>query len=178
LLLAFGLGILSTQLGTILTDRFHAVALLGAGSPDVIGNPSPAVAAVASAVRSVFGRAAMLAALALLVRRIPKRWMLAPLGLLAAAAMVADEVRTPGEFALEYVLALLAAGCAVAFCVWFARNNYLAYALVLGGMALRPAIVELMGSGNAGLQMQAWAVVAVAVAGVGWAVGPALARRA
>ena len=65
----------------------------------------------------------------------------------------------------------------MAFCRWFARNNYLAYALVLAIMAMRPLVVELLGSGNAGLQMQAGAVVAVALAGVGWAVGPGLARR-
>jgi membrane protease YdiL (CAAX protease family) len=177
LLLAAGMGVFCSQVGAILTDRFHAVAMLSAGSRDLIGNPAPAVAAVAGAVGAVFGRAAILAVLALAAQKLTRRWMLAPLVLLAVAAMVSDDVRTPGEFALEYLVALLGVACALAFCVWFARNNYLAYALVLAGVALRPAITELFGAGSAGLQMQAWVLVAVMVAGVGWAVGPGLVRR-
>jgi len=177
LLLGIGLWAVSSQVGAILTDRFHAVALVGVGSPNLIGNPAPALEAVASAVRSVFARGALLAVLAMAVQKLPKRWMLAPLALLAIVAMVSADVRTPGEFALEYVVAFVGVGCALLFCLRFARNNYLAYTLLLAVLALRPALAELLGSGNAGLEMQAWVLVALMAAGVGWAVGPALVRR-
>jgi membrane protease YdiL (CAAX protease family) len=177
LLLGIGLWALSSQVGAILTDRFHAVALVGVGSPNLIGDPAPAVEAVANAVRSVFARGAILAILALVAQKVPKRWMLAPLALVAIVAMVSDDVRTPGEFALEYVVAFVGVGCALLFCLRFARNNYLAYTLLLAVLALRPALAELLGSGNAGLEMQAWVLVALMAAGVAWAVGPGLVRR-
>ena len=98
--------------------------------------------------------------------------------LLAVCALVSEEVRTPGEFALEYLLALVGVACAVAFCVWFARMNYLAYVLVLGMGAVISALAELLHSGNAGLEMQGGIVAAAVLAGLAWAVGPGLARRA
>jgi hypothetical protein len=177
LLLAIGLGALLSQVAAILMDRFHAVTLLSVGGSGFIDNPAPALAAVASAVGSLFARGAILALLALVVQKLPKRWMVVPLAILAAVAMVQGEVRTPGEFALEYAVALLGVACALAFCLWFARNNYLAYTLVLGVGILRPAVAELFASGNAGLEMQAWGLVALMVAGVAWTVGPALVRR-
>jgi hypothetical protein len=78
---------------------------------------------------------------------------------------------------LEYLLAFAGIACALAFCMWFARNNYLAYAMVLGMAAIHPALAELLHSGNAGLEMQGWAVVAVIAAGIALAVGPGLMRR-
>ncbi len=79
----------------------------------------------------------------------------------------------PGPTALEYGVALVGVVCAVAFCVWFARSNYLAYVLVFGMGAVHAALTELR-AGNAGLAMQGWIVVAVAVAALVWAVGPGL----
>jgi membrane protease YdiL (CAAX protease family) len=177
LLLAIGLWALCHQLATVLTDRFHALAILGVGNAGLIGNPAPAVAAVAGAVPSLFMRGAVLAILALAVRKLPKPWMLAPLILLAICALVDGDVRTPGEFALEYAMGFAGIACALAFCLWFARNNYLAYALVLAAMALHSALAELFGAGNAALQTQGWAVVAVMVVYVAWAVGPGLVRE-
>jgi hypothetical protein len=177
LLLAFGLWHICHQLAEVLTDRFHTLAILGVDNPALIGLPAPAVEAVANAVRSIFAQGAMLAVLALAVQKLPKRWMLGPLTLLAVCALVSDEVRTPGEFALEYLLAFAGIACALTFCLWFARNNYLAYAMVLGMAAIHPALAELLHSGNAGLEMQGWAVVAVIAAGIAWAVGPGLVRR-
>jgi hypothetical protein len=66
---------------------------------------------------------------------------------------------------------------AAAFCRWFARDNYLAYALVLWLFALRGAIAELLGNPMPGLTLQARIVVAAAAAGVGWAIAPAIAKR-
>ena len=177
LLLAVGLWQFSHRLAGVLTDRFHAVAILGVDDPGLIGLPVPALAAVANVVRAIFTRAALLALIVLAVRKLPQRWMLAPVTLLAVCAMVPEEVRTPGEFALEYLLAAVGVACAVAFCVRFARANYLAYVLVLGMGAVYSALAELLHSGNAGLQMQGWIVAAAVVAGLAWAVGPGLARQ-
>jgi len=178
LLLAVGLWHLCQELAEVLTDRLHAAAILTVDSPSLIGLPAPAVTAVANVVRAIFTRAAMLAVLALAVRKLPKRWMLAPLTLLAVCVLVSDEVRTPGEFALEYLLAFAGIVCALAFCLWFARNNYLAYMLILGMGAVHSALAELLHSGNAGLETQGWAVVAVVAVGIAWAVGPGLVRAA
>jgi hypothetical protein len=126
-------------------------------------------------VQTIFTRAALLALVVLAARKLPKRWMLAPLTLLTVCALVSEEVRTPGEFALEFVVAFVGVACVAVFCVWFARVNYLAYLLVLGMGAVGSALSELLQSGNAGLEMQGWIVAAVMVVGLVWAVGPGLA---
>jgi len=159
-----------------LMDHFHALALLQVDAPSLIGNPVPSAAAMAGAARSVFGEAAALAIVALVVNWLPRRWMVLPLALLAAFTTVSDEMRTPAEFALEYGLALIGLGCVVAFCVWFVRKNYLAYALVFGALALRDPLVELLGSGNQWLRTQGWIVAAVLVVGVVAALAPLGAR--
>jgi len=175
LMLAAGLWMLLRQTGAWLTDRFHAQAILGVESPGLIGNPLPALGAVAGAVGSWFTSAALLATVALAMGTLRRRWrwMVAPAALLLAATGVASEVRTPGEWALQYGGPLLAVVCAWGFCRWFARDNYLAYAVVLWGSALSAAILELVGSGNAGLQIQGWIVAGVLAASVVWAVAPA-----
>lgn len=129
---------------------------------------------MANVVRAIFTRAALLALIVLAVRKLPKRWMLVPLLLLAVFALVSEDVRTPGEFALEYVLAFVGVACAIAFCVWFARLNYLAYMLVLGMGAVHEAMAELLHSGNAGLETQGWIVLGAVLLGIAWAVGPGL----
>jgi len=174
LLLAIGLWHFCYQLAAVLTDRLHALAILDVGSPSLIGLPAPALAAVANVVRAIFTRGALLAVVALAIRMLPKRWMLAPLTLLAVCVLVSGDVRTPGEFGLEYLLAFAGIACALAFCVWFARNNYLAYALVLGMGAVYSALSELLHSGNVGLETQGWVVAAVVASYVAWAVGPGL----
>jgi 4-amino-4-deoxy-L-arabinose transferase-like glycosyltransferase len=75
-------------------------------------------------------------------------------------------------------MAAIWAGCAVLFCLLFARRNYLAYALVLWAMALHPAMMELFGNANPALDRQGWMVAAVLAVSVVWAVAPALRRRA
>ena len=177
LLLALGLWHICQQFAALLTDRFHAVAILGVGSPGLVGLPVPAVTALANAAREIFTRAALVGVAVLAVRRLPKRWMLAPLTLLAVCALVSEEVRTPGEFALEYLPAFLGVVCTLVFFIRFARDNYLAYVLVLGIDAVHTALAELLHSGNASLEMQGWIVVAAVVAGLAWAVGPGIVGR-
>jgi hypothetical protein len=91
--------------------------------------------------------------------------------------MLPGGVRTAGEFGLHYGLALITIGCAVAFCLWFGRRNWLAYALVLWLLALRRPLMELLGNGNASLDAQGWIVAAVMAVSVMWAVAPGLGRR-
>jgi hypothetical protein len=176
LLMAIGLWHICHQFAALLMDRLHALAVPDIDGPTLVDLPAPAVTAVANAVRSIFSRAAMLAVLALAIRKLPKRWMLIPLVLLAVCASVADDVRTPAEFALEYAVGFVTLASALLFCLWFARNNYLAYVLILGLAALHPAFSELLHSGNSALATQGWAVAAVMLAGLAWALGPGLMR--
>jgi membrane protease YdiL (CAAX protease family) len=178
LLAAVGLAVLLNHHDAMLMDRFHASALFAIGSPDLIVSRAPALAAVAEAARSVLMNAATLALIAVAVQKLPQRRMLVPLALAALTVNLAGEIRTPGEFALQYGMAAIWAGCAVLFCLLFARKNYLAYALVLWAMALRPAMMELFGNGNPALERQGWMVAAVLALSVVWAVAPALRRRA
>jgi hypothetical protein len=173
---AAGLWGISRGVAAVLTSHFHAQAILGVGAPDLIGDAAPALEAVAAAVGPLFMNAATITIAALLVGTLRKRWMLAGLIVLAAAAALSNEIRTPGELALQYGPALLSVACAVVFCHWFGRKNYLAYALVFFVMALRSALLELFGSGNAGLAAQGWMVVAVGALVMVWAVLPAWRR--
>ena len=138
LLMAAGLAMLSGRLGTLLVDRFHAQALVSVGTQSLGASAEPALAAVAESVRALFSNAAILAVIALIWRRLPRHWMRLPLVLLAVFAVLPAEIRTPGEFALQYAVALIPIGCAAWFCLRFARQNYLAYALALGLVALGP----------------------------------------
>jgi hypothetical protein len=158
-------------------DHHHAQALFAIGSPNLIVSHAPALAAVAGAARSLLVNAATLALIAIIIQKLPKRWMLAPLALAALTVRLGGDIRTPGEFALQYAMAAIWAGCAVLFCLCFARKNYLAYALVLWAMALRPALAELFGNANPALERQGWMVAGVLAVTVVWAVAPALRRR-
>ncbi len=177
LLAAVGLWVFLNQLDAVLMDRFHAQALFAITSPDLIVSRAPAVAAVAGAARSLLMNAATLALIAIVIKKLPQRWMLAPLALAALTVNLSGDIRAPVEFALQYGVAALWAGCAVLFCLLFARKNYLAYALVLWVMALRPAMMELFGNANPALERQGWMVAGVLAVSVVWAVAPALGRR-
>jgi hypothetical protein len=93
--------------------------------------------------------------------------------LIALCAAIPGEVRTPGEFLLHYALSLAMAAAGVVFCRYFARRNYLAYALVLWLMALRTPMMQLAGTGNPALQMQGYLLAAVMLATLVWAIFPA-----
>jgi membrane protease YdiL (CAAX protease family) len=178
LLAAAGIWVLLNHHDAMLLARFHATALFAIGSPDLIVTRAPALAAVAGAARLLLMNAATLAFIAIVIKKAPKWWMLALLALAALTVSLSRDIRTPGEFALQYGMAAIWAGAAVLFCLCFARKNYLAYALVLWAMALRPAMVQLFGNGNPALERQAWMVAGVLAVSVVWAVAPALRRRA
>jgi len=170
---AAGLWGISRGVDRALTGYFHAQAVLEVGAPNLIGDPAPALEAVAAALGPVFMNAAIVAIAAVLVGMLRKRWMVAGLMAAVAAAALSSEIRTLGELALQYGPALLTVACAVVFCRWFGRRNYLAYAVVFFVMALRSGLLELFGTGNAGFATQGWMVAAVAVLGTVWAVWPA-----
>lgn len=177
-LLAIGLAVFLDQLAALLTARFHAYALFSITSPDLIVSTAPAIAALAGGVRSVLLDASTLALAAVIIGKLRKRWMLVPLALLSTLGTGIGDVHMAGEFVLQYGLGLITVGCIIAFCLWFARNNYLAYGLVLWLLALRSPLAELFGNHNPGLQLQGFVVAAVLVASAAWAVWPSLRRSA
>jgi membrane protease YdiL (CAAX protease family) len=174
---AAGISVALSQLRALLVDLFPAQALFSIDSPDLIVSSAPALAAVADAVRSTLISAAGLAVIVMAIRKTPKRWMLAPLALMALFALLSPETHTPAEFALQYGLAFVRAGAYAVFCLWFARNNYLAYALAFWMMALRTPMAQLWATGNPGLQAQAWVIGAAMALAVVWAVYPAMGQR-
>jgi membrane protease YdiL (CAAX protease family) len=174
LLGAAGVALLLQVLRGLLQDRFHAEALFSAGSPNLIVSAAPAVAALAGAVQSTLLFSGLVATLAVILRRLSKPWMQVALGLLLAFGVLPMSIRAPGEFALYYGIAIIGVAAAAGFCRYFARDNYVAYALVLAAMALRGAAAELLGV--PWLRVQGWIVVFALLAAVVWAVLPALGR--
>ena len=174
---AAGIGLLYRVLHGVLVGHFHAQAILAASAPDLIGVRAPSVAALASAAHSLITTGAVVALFALIVEQVQARWKLAAAGLVAVCALISNDVRTPGEFALEYGLAVAIAAAAITFCWFFGRKNYLAYVLVVWLIALRAPLAELLGNGNASLDVQGWIVGTVMAVTILWAVGPGLWRR-
>jgi hypothetical protein len=177
LLAAGGIGLLLRQFQGILVNRFHAQALFSISSPDIIASAVPALAALSAAVRSLLTDAALLCLLTLLAWQLTKPWMRCAAALLALCATLPGEVRTPGEFLLNYVLSLALATGGIAFCWFFARRNYLAYALVLWLVALRTPMLQLLDTANSSLQTQGYLLGAVMLATLAWAFAPAFLRH-
>jgi hypothetical protein len=174
---AAGFAMLLRLLESRLSARFHAQALLTVEPASLVGGALPSVNALVSAIGSLLTNAGILAVAALLVAHLPRRRLFVPVLLLAPAAAVTARVHTPGEFALEYTLAVVPLVCAAWFCMRFARHNYLAYGLVLWMLALQPRLAKLFGSGNPALAAHGWIVAAAFGATVLWALVPAFAPR-
>jgi membrane protease YdiL (CAAX protease family) len=177
LTVAVGISVALNQLRGLLFGLFPAQALFSIGSPDLIVSSAPALAALADAVRSTLMTAAGLAVIVMGIRKTPKRWMLVPLAFVALFAMLSPDTHTPAEFALQYGLAFVGAGAYALFCLWFARNNYLAYALALWVMALRTPLAQLFSTTNPALEVQAWIIAAAMALTLVWAAYPAFARK-
>src|SRR5262249_6165486 len=94
-------------------------------------------------------------------------------GLLVAAGLTPGQVHTPGEFALEGAVSLVTMAALIGYCLWVARNNYLAYALAVWGWVLLRKAGELLSQPAWELQKQGWLVVAALAVTVAWAVWPA-----
>ena len=173
---AIGLGLMVYRFHGLMLDLFHAQALPEISAPELIASRAPALSAMASGVRSWLMNAAGLALAALLAIKAMKRRLIVPVVLVVAAAMLPGDVRTPGEFAVHYVSALVSLGAVVAFCRWFARRNWLAYGVVLWVAALRSPLAQLFGNGNASLEAQGWIVAVVLGVSLLWAIAPAFWR--
>jgi hypothetical protein len=155
---------------------FPAQSLLSVGVSDLIVSPAPALAALASAAAPVLTAAAGIAFLAILIRKTPRRWMLAPLAALAVFIPLSADAHTAAEFAIAYGGAGATLAGMIVLCRWFARDNYLAYTLILFAAALRGPLAELLGTANPALRTQGWIVAGALAAAVAWAVYPAFAR--
>jgi membrane protease YdiL (CAAX protease family) len=177
LLAAIGLGLLLHQGSALLLARFHAAALYQVGAPDLIASAVPALSALAE-LRSVPIYAAALSLVALMLAGLRRRWMIAPLFLLAGFFSLPLDIRTGSEFLLQYGIALLSVAGVAVFCFLFARGNYLAYALVFTLLAVRVALAELFGNPAPGLSVQGWVVCAVLAVPILWAVLGGAAGRA
>ncbi len=174
---AAGIALIVQKFQAILLQQFHAQAVFSIFSPDIIASAAPALAAVSNAVRALLTDAALLGLLTLLAWQLTKPWMRYAAALLALCATVPSEVRTPGEFLLQYAISLVMAAAGVAFCWFFARRNYLAYALVIWLVALRTPMMQLLGTGNPALQTQGYLIGAIMAATLIWAFAPALLAR-
>jgi len=175
---AGGLRLLLDAAIGLLRVRFHAVALFSIESPSLLGDWAPALAALADAVESALPLAALTAIVVLMARRLlGKTWRMLPMGLLLALAMVSHSVRTPGEFAMEYGYRVALVALIVAACVWFARDNYLAYALMLWTTVLWGSIMQLFANPIPALRIHGCIVAAALVLSVVWALAPAFARK-
>jgi hypothetical protein len=155
-------------------NRFHSQVLLSLSAPDIFAGPAPAVSAVASAVRETLMALALLVVIAHIVRAVlRRRWLAVPIAMIAVAAFVPGEVHTAGEFTLQYAILLLSAGLLLAFCVWFARDNYLAYAMAAWSWALGRRALEFLAQPSVALQRQGWLIVAVLASSLLCAIAPA-----
>jgi membrane protease YdiL (CAAX protease family) len=172
---AAGIGLLGRHLAAALTSHFHAQALIDVDAPEILSSAAPALGAVTEAVSSLIMGGAALGLIAMLIYQAKQRWMVVAGAMVALVALVSGNAHTAGEFALEYGLAVSMAAAAIAFCWFFGRRNYLAYALVLWLASLATPMAELMATGNASMQAQAWAIVLVMVVSLVWAAGPAIA---
>ena len=173
-LAAAGIGFFLSHLESWLMTQFHSAALFSFSSPDLIASGSPAVSAVADALRSILSRGAILVLAAVLVHQLRNAWMLVPVSLLVIFIGLPGDVHSGGEFLLYYAFNAISLACAAAFCFWIARGNYLAYALVIWILGLRAPMATLFANVNPGLQIQGWAIGIVLVLSLVWAVVPAL----
>jgi len=161
-----GLMLLVRQIAGVLIDHFHAQAVLSISAPTIIAHALPALAGASGALRTVLTTAGALATVVLLLRG--NRAAAAVFALLPLVAFPGG-VHTPGEWTLRYTIGLLSLLAAVAFCRYFARRNYLAYAVGFWIMALVGELGDLYGNTR---PLHFWTLLAIAAAGVLWALLP------
>jgi membrane protease YdiL (CAAX protease family) len=170
---AAGIGLLWRHLAAALTAQFHAQALIDINVPDILASIAPSLTALTDAPAFVIELAATLGLIVMLILQAHRRSLLIPGALIAVLALVDSRVHTFGELAFEYGVALMLVAAAVAFCWYFARKNYLAYALVFWLAALAGPIGELVGTSRSA---HAWGIVVVMVVSLIWCAAPAFSR--
>jgi hypothetical protein len=164
-----GLTLVVRQIAGALIDHFHAQAVLSIQAPTIIATAVPALGAVSGILKTLLVTAGFLATVTMLLRGARSRWMAIALAALLPLVAFPGAVRTPGEFALRYGIELLSLAAALAFCGWFGRRNYLAYAVVLWIMAFESELAELYGNAS---PVQFWTLLTIAAAGLLWALLP------
>lgn len=163
-----GLGLLSHWLTGLLAQRFHAHGLLSIDAPALLSSVAPAVAAAANALRGILLFGAVIGTAALSATR------RCAIAFAIPFALLASDIRTPGEFLLEYTTAAITFAAAFLFCRWFARENYLAYAAALWAFGLQGPLADLYGSPR---QLHFWILLAFLAAGLLWTLLPLRSRR-
>jgi hypothetical protein len=170
---AAGIGLLWRQFAAATTAHFHAQALPDMSAPDLLVSSAPWLSALTSAAWSTILAGATLGVIVMMILQAHRRWYVIPCAIVAIVGLVSNQTHTVGELALEYGLALSLAAAAVAFCWFFARRNYLAYALVLWLASLAGSVADLIGTSRAA---HAWMLVLVMGVSVVWACAPAMQR--
>jgi membrane protease YdiL (CAAX protease family) len=162
----------------LLTDRFHAQALVSISAPTVFATLAPALAAISSAATHLLLWLAIVALAVHIPSQYLKRgWLAGVAALLAVTVAVPGDVHTAGEFLLQYAIVLVEAGLVAAVCFWFARRNYLAYALAVWSLLLGRSAYEFLSQPSPSLRTQGWIVAAVLAVTLAWAAAP-LRKRA
>lgn len=165
---ATGLALLVRQIDGALIDHFHAQATLALSAPVVIATAVPWLSAASNTLRAVLTTAGILATVALLLRY-ARGWLARILLLLLPFAAFPGNVRTPGELALRYAIGAAGIVAIVVFCRYFARRNYLAYAVALWVAAFQGDLGQLYGNTP---PAQFWTLAAIAAAGLLWVLLP------
>jgi hypothetical protein len=163
------LGLIVHQVAGLLDSRFHAQALLSPDAPTLIASLAPSVAAAANSLRGILLSAAVIATVVLVFRGLRRAGVRALVLTLLAGALLSSDIRTPGEFALQSGMSLMTVAAAFLFCRYFARDNYLGYAVALWTFSLREPLAELYGSPR---QPHFWILLAILAAGLLWALVP------
>jgi membrane protease YdiL (CAAX protease family) len=164
---AAGLFLLVRQIGGALIDHFHAQAVISPSAPTLIATALPALGAASGALQSMLVTAGALVTIVLIVRY--RVWLAYTVAVLLPLVDMPNDVRTPGEWALRYAIHALTLLAAVVFCRWFGRRNYVAYAVFLWCLALSGGLAELYGNTA---PVHFWILVAIAGAGLDWALLP------
>jgi membrane protease YdiL (CAAX protease family) len=174
---AVGIGLLWRHLDLWLTSQFHTHALPDVSAPEILASAAPALGALTDSVPTVILAGAALGLVTMLLFQVKRPWMLVTGILVALIGGVSYRVHTINEFALEYGIVLSIAAAVLAFCWYFGRRNYLAYALVLWLGALAGPTAELFCSGNGTMQGHGWVLVLVMAITVIWVASPVLSTR-
>ena len=163
------MSLLARQIAAALVDHFHGQAVVAVGAPAAIATAVPALSAISEALPNFVTTTGILATVALLFQR-RRAWL--PWAVLALLPFLAfpGGIHTPGELALRYTgtaLSLVAVG--FAFCRWFARRNYLAYAVAVWVSALAAEFGEMYGNTA---PVHFWVFLTILFGGLAWALLP------
>jgi hypothetical protein len=172
-LLALGLAAIVQRCHALLENLLHAYATVEVSAPTQIASLSPLFSALTSAIGSIPMNLAGLALVVYLIGRVRARWMLIPIAALTLMAMAPGEVRTPAELAFAAAIAALPLAAVVVFINFFARDNWLAYALAVLAFDLQGGAEKLFAEPNGALQVQAWLLIAILALILAWVALPA-----